>query len=391
MHQLTTDEVNLVRTTCARDANEDEFKLFMHVAKKSRLDPILKQIYCLIFHTKRGRQMVIITGIGGFRSMAARDHKDYGGTSEAKFVWPDDVEKTPANRLIPFSATVTAFRKGGQFGSATVYWEEFAPVDLREDRADFWNRMPKHMLAKCAEAHALRKMFPGLNNIFTEEEMSSRLQDLTEGGREFHIDGQAPSGRIVDREAYGKAETKKVAQQRLDDHAAHGHAPGTPQAKLAEAQLAKVEEEDRRVLAAKNVTPKAPPAPKEPIWPKRQEDPGAQKDAPATGGGDPQNPSQTVASGPQLVNGTIHRTIMGMTRNNVPKLSVKMNNVWYECYVNSIFEFMSSATGQVAEVYLDKHKAIVGLKRVGRQEFEDGKIPVVQNKDREAGQKTLYP
>jgi hypothetical protein len=33
---------------------------------------------------------------------------------------------------------------------------------------------------------------------------------------------------------------------------------------------------------------------------------------------------------------------------------------------------------------------ITGLVRIGTQEFVDGKVPVIQNKDREAGGKTLF-
>jgi hypothetical protein len=165
-----------------------------------------------------GHDMVIITGIGGYRKMAARDHKDYAGSSDATYTWFDPPKKTPAGRTIPESATVRVHRRGAEDTIATVYWEEFAPHDLTDKRADFWNRLPKNQLEKCAEAKGLRKAFPGLGDVFTEEEMSQRLSDLTPGGREIVDDrGFSPSGRPLTYEAqHGSHEAaQKVLEAKL--------------------------------------------------------------------------------------------------------------------------------------------------------------------------------
>src|SRR5271166_5652076 len=153
-HRLDEKEVQLVRDLCAKGADEQEFQLFMQICRKSKLDPFLKQIYCIIWPTDQGRShtMVIITGIGGYRMMAARDHADYGGASSATFTWFDPPKTTPAGKRIPESATVEVYSKVGPPITATVYWEELAPKDLTDKRADFWNRMPKNQLEKCAEA-----------------------------------------------------------------------------------------------------------------------------------------------------------------------------------------------------------------------------------------------
>lgn len=260
--RLSQDKVDLLKRTVAKGTDNDQFELFMMVCQKHGLDPFTKQIYCVMFPVSKhhqddkgiwlpGHEMVIITGIGGYRMMAARDHKDYAGSSEAKFSWFDPPRQTPAKRDIPRSATVQVFRRGTEpTTTATVYWEEFAPADLSASRSDFWNRMPKNQLEKCAEAKGLRKAFPGLGDIFTDVELSQRLQDLTPEGRQIVTqDGTAPSGRAVTWDAQQRG--------RLDENAPHGHLAGTDKARQAEEQLRKVEEADKALLEARNVTPKA--------------------------------------------------------------------------------------------------------------------------------------
>ena len=142
-----------------------------------------------------GDQMAIQMGIDGYRSLAGRDHKDYGGCDDALYTWFDDGRKTPAGKLIPEKATIRFWKKGLEHPvTASAYWEEYAPANV-DDGAGFWNRMPKHMLAKCAEALAIRKGYPELADIYTDVELAQADQDLTEGGRLIvESDGRTPSG-----------------------------------------------------------------------------------------------------------------------------------------------------------------------------------------------------
>ena len=362
--KLEQKQVDLIKSLCAKDSTPEEFELFMQICKKSRLDPFKKEIYFVKFQTKRGPQMVIMTGIDGFRSMAARDHKDFGGTSAAAFTWFEPAQLTPrANKRIPETATVTAYRKGGVSATATAYWEEFAPSDMQEDRADFWRRMPKVMLEKCAEARALRKCFPGLGNIFTHEEMDQKMQDYTEEGRQIHTDGIAPSGAVVDSHAAAKADQARILSEKL----AHGHAAGSPQAKQAEATLERVEKEDARLAAAKNVTQTS----------------GKQEAKPDTTTASASKKSEVGAStlaGTTLINGNLLRVIQSKTKNNAECLDVQITNVHYRCYHKSLFPPLlqfGKLGGFRIMAFVDKRGTIQGLKQVGPVIFQaDGKTPI---------------
>jgi hypothetical protein len=115
---MPQDKVDLLKRTVARGTTDDQLALFLHICQRHGLDPFAKQVYCVLFNNSNNppgvKDMVIITGIDGYRKMAARDHKDFAGSKSAVFTWFDPDKRTPrANARIPESATVTVKRKGG--------------------------------------------------------------------------------------------------------------------------------------------------------------------------------------------------------------------------------------------------------------------------------------
>ena len=158
-HSFTEDQIELIKKTVAKSANlnTDEFKLFLHVANRSGLDPLAKQIYV----QKRGSNLIFITAIDGYRLIASRTG-EHAGTDDAIFEY--DAE----NYMV--KATVSVYRNVksviGKF-TATAYWSEYNP-----ESNPMWKKMPHTMLGKCAEALALRKAFPNeLSGTYTKEEM----------------------------------------------------------------------------------------------------------------------------------------------------------------------------------------------------------------------------
>jgi phage recombination protein Bet len=160
------DGLSVVRATLAPDLTDGELQLFALVASRSGLDPFARQIYA----TKRGGKMVIQTGIDGYRSIAVRTG-EYDGQDEPIF-GPDCECSLPAH---PEWATVAVYRKGmGRPVKATAFWHEYVP-----EQSFMWKRMPHVMIAKVAEALALRKCFPwdptrgtGIgSDVYTTEEM----------------------------------------------------------------------------------------------------------------------------------------------------------------------------------------------------------------------------
>jgi phage recombination protein Bet len=350
---LEQKQIDLIRNLYAKNATDEEFELFMQICKSSRQDPLKKEIYFMKFQTKRGPQMVVVTGIEGYRATAARDHKDYAGADAATFTWFDPPQVTFAKKRIPESATVVVKDTRGNGTSATVWWEELAPSDLKAERSDFWNRMPKNQLEKCAEAKAIRKRFPGRGNIFIREELDQRLQDYTEEGREIHREGVAPSGRIVDEQIVASAERQKI----LDEKLRHGHMPGSLGAKNAEAALERVEKEDARLAEAKAVTGARIDAPKEP------------------------KPKKEPFADCKLYTGRLHRVIQSQAKNGAAVLDIQINKEHFKCFHRSMFvHFLEFGRmgGFMVSAYIHKdRRTIEGLKKIGPVMYQDdGKTEV---------------
>ena len=152
------EQVELIKRTLAVGATDDELKLFLHQCKRTGLDPLSRQIYFM----KRGGKVTIQTSIDGFRAIAERSG-DYAGQDEP--VWSKDGDDAFCK------VTVYRFRDNVRYPAAVgvAFWKEYVP----QAGQDFmWKKMPRTMLAKVAEALALRKAYPSdLSGLYTGDEM----------------------------------------------------------------------------------------------------------------------------------------------------------------------------------------------------------------------------
>ena len=196
----------LKRTVMPHDATDDEFQLFVHVAKHRQLDPFARQIYAIRRQT--GAKITHQTSIDGFRLIAQRTGQ-YQGQDGPYWCGPDGVWRdvwlgdTP-----PAAARVGVVRAG--FAAplyAVARWDSY-----HQDRSPTWKSMPDVMLAKCAEALALRRAFPEeLSGLYTNDEMD-------QADRETAPDRPAPSNarQMPDpapRQGFGSPSDEASAQQ----------------------------------------------------------------------------------------------------------------------------------------------------------------------------------
>lgn len=201
---FTGRQLDLIRRTVAADCNPPEFDLFVAVAQRAGLDPFRRQISAIVFNKKNPekRRMSIITGIDGLRSIAARSLRYRPDEDEPEFEY-DAALKSDTNPAGLVKARVRVYirdegSKEWRPVSGVAYWEEFAPLSeewaddpqtgrrrptgrMTLDKSGNWARMPRVMLAKCAEAQALRKAFPeDLSGLYEGSELDqARAHDLT--------------------------------------------------------------------------------------------------------------------------------------------------------------------------------------------------------------------
>ena len=163
--KFNDDQVSLIKNTIAKDATDNELQLFLHQCKRTGLDPLTRQIYFM----KRGGKVTIQTSIDGFRVIAERSG-DYAGQDEP--VFEDVLDGEGKKKDKKCRVTVYRFRGDTRYPAAVgvAYWSEYCP----QQGQDFmWKKMPHTMLAKVAEALALRKAYPqDLSGLYTNDEMN---------------------------------------------------------------------------------------------------------------------------------------------------------------------------------------------------------------------------
>lgn len=166
------EQMSLIKNVIAKGATDNELKLFLYQAQRTGLDPLARQIYFQKFESNTGHSnMSIITSIDGYRLVAARTGK-YAGCDDAVF----DSEENPKKATVRIYRIVDGMRCGFE---ATARWSEYYPGDGK--KGFMWRKMPCTMLAKVAEALALRKAFPAeLSGIYTNDEMDQAKHDSIE-------------------------------------------------------------------------------------------------------------------------------------------------------------------------------------------------------------------
>jgi len=165
---FTTKQVAALRQLGVEKVNESDLAVFFHQCVRTGLDPFAKQVYLVGRWDGRAQSMkyTIQTGIDGYRLIAERTGA-YAGSDES---WVEG-----ANGL-PTSATVSVYKVIERVRcafTATAHWSEYCQTTKDGRPMGLWAKMPHRMLAKCAEALALRKAFPqDLAGVYTAEEMS---------------------------------------------------------------------------------------------------------------------------------------------------------------------------------------------------------------------------
>lgn len=167
------ERLALLRSTLASDLTDQEFLLFAEVCNRHRLDPFARQVHAVVRGQGDRRRLTVQTGIDGLRVIADRTG-NFAGSDEPVFTG-EAVTHRCTHPLIA-KVTVRKIVQGTVFDTTReARWSEFYPdhdKDSTTGNGNMWRKMPHVMLAKCAEAAALRAAFPAdLSGLYVDEEM----------------------------------------------------------------------------------------------------------------------------------------------------------------------------------------------------------------------------
>jgi phage recombination protein Bet len=172
--------VEVLKGNVCKGATDAELATFLEVCKAKRLDPFSKQIHAVKRWTKdHGEVWSYQIGIDGFRAIADRTGERDG--EEGPYWCGDDgkwhdlwLDKKP-----PRAARMLVFRKGvSRPYKGLAQWDFYCQCKKGGAPNLMWEKGGPHMLAKCAEALALRKAFPeDLSGVALPEEMGQAEND----------------------------------------------------------------------------------------------------------------------------------------------------------------------------------------------------------------------
>jgi phage recombination protein Bet len=177
---FSAEQVDLIKRTVCKGGTDDDLRLLLYHATRTGLDPIARQIYSIErrerynegdqwrWRTARSIQV----SIDGFRLIAQRSG-EYAGQLGPEWCGDDGIwHDVWLDTKPPAAARVGVLRK--DFEKPCWGIARFDAYAQKKDGKPtrMWATMGDVMVAKCAEALALRKAFPQeLSGLYTSDEM----------------------------------------------------------------------------------------------------------------------------------------------------------------------------------------------------------------------------
>lgn len=196
----SNEQVDTIRRTVARDANDTELKMFLHLSETYGLDPFAKEIWCI----KMGGRPTIMTSRDGYLKIANRNPHFKGMRADVVYEGDsfqkvgDEVKHVYGiqNRGKPVGAYCFVYRDDRNY---PIY--VYAPFKDYYKSGGTWNTYPHAMILKVAEAQALKRAF-SISGLVTQEELDNGDVYVVENNGSARARSGAGQGRDVKKELW---------------------------------------------------------------------------------------------------------------------------------------------------------------------------------------------
>ena len=203
----------VIKNTVAKNASDDEFEMFMHLAKEYGLDPFQKEIF---FWKQKGR-VTTMTSRDGYLKIA-NQHPAYEGM-DSNIIYPGDELEITKSDIKLKSDSISNMSKDPIGAYAVVYRSDRKiPTKIRvpfreyfkaNNYKDNWKNYPSAMILKVAESMALKRAF-SVSGLVSKEEMGQQEEIEVP---EMEIDEQ----EYIDAKREGMQEEKPQLSERQQE------------------------------------------------------------------------------------------------------------------------------------------------------------------------------
>ncbi len=164
---ITPSQGETIRRMFAKGADDDEFNVFMTVCADLGLTPVRKQVYCAVYNADdaKKRQLVIMVGIDGMRSVAERSGNYMPDDQEPEYEYDESLADPFLNPkgFVKATVRVKKFAHGEwHWIKGVAHWEAFRQANKHwvsnpsgQGRVEkyalneFWMEKGELMIAKC--------------------------------------------------------------------------------------------------------------------------------------------------------------------------------------------------------------------------------------------------
>lgn len=235
--EFTSEQKSLIYNRFVAPANGtgEEAKHFVEYCEELGLNPLVGDVVFQRFETNYGPKTTFVTTRDGLLRLAARDENYVGPPISNVVREGDHFEFLPAEGTV-----IHKFgeKRGKILGAYAILdhkrfkpyacWADFdeyfsANANSQQGKSYIWDKYPSSMIEKVAETFALKRQFPVIGGLTTEEELG---QDLTlpEQMKDVSIEGSTQAQpeikeQTIKVEKQEKSEQEKVSTPKQEEKA----------------------------------------------------------------------------------------------------------------------------------------------------------------------------